>query len=365
MIDLERYRNRERVLALAEEIRGRGTSSPLRIMEVCGTHTMAIARFGLRGLLPDTVSLISGPGCPVCVTPVSVVDAAIELAGKDGVCVMTFGDMLRVPGSGASLETLKAEGADVRILYSAYDLLDAAEGEPDKRFVFISVGFETTTPGIALSILEAEKRGLKNLFFLPANRVIIPALHALCASDDAAIDGFLCPGHVSVIIGSDAYAPVADGYGKPCVVTGFEPLDILLGVNEILSQVERGEARVENAYPRAVTREGNREAVRVMEQVFRPVDAEWRGIGTIPASGLSLRPAYEKFDALARFSVEVHDTADPGGCRCGDVLRGIIVPTECGLFGKRCTPGTPVGPCMVSSEGSCAAYYKYGDGYDR
>jgi hydrogenase expression/formation protein HypD len=363
MIDLERYRDRERVLALADELRTRYRSADARIMEVCGTHTMAIARFGLRGLLPEGVSLISGPGCPVCVTPVSVVDTVIALARTKGVCIMTFGDMLRVPGSRSSLESLKAEGADVRILYSAYELLAAAEREKDTQFVFISVGFETTTPGIALTVMEAEKRGLENLFFLPANRVIIPALHALCGSGDVRVDGFLCPGHVSVIIGSEVYRAVAETYGKPCVVTGFEPLDILTGVKEILRQRERGEAGVVNAYPRAVRPGGNPEAMHAMDRVFQTVDAEWRGIGVIPESGLCLRPAYERFDACRRFDVEVRPSPEPKGCRCGEVLRGVIIPPECALFGGRCTPSTPVGPCMVSSEGSCAAYYKYGDGH--
>ena len=357
----EQYRSREQAAALAEKIRRVYPGGRVKLMEVCGTHTMAIARYALRDLLPEGLELVSGPGCPVCVTPVSVLDAALELAREPEVAVATFGDMMRVPGSQATLERIKAEGADVRMIYSAFQLLDAAEAEPETRFVFISVGFETTAPGTALCVEQARSRGLRNLFFIPANRLIIPALHALCGSSETDIHGFLCPGHVSVIIGWGAYREIADAYGVPCVVAGFEPVDILLGVYELVRRAARGEAGVCNAYPRAVTEQGNREARRVIDRVFRPVDASWRGIGTIPASGLGFRDEYEDMDALRHFDLRLRDAPEPPGCRCGDVLRGVIAPARCPLFGRRCTPADPVGPCMVSSEGSCAASFRYGD----
>ncbi len=356
----EPYRDRELVKTLERKIRDIYPGGTVRIMEVCGTHTMAIARYGLRGLFPDGLLLISGPGCPVCVTPSSIINAALDLAALSNVAVATFGDMMRVPGSGRSLEQIKAEGADVRVVYSTYELLDMASSEKDREFVFVSVGFETTTPGIALSILEAEKRGIKNLFFIAANRLVIPALEALCLSDDTRIDGFLCPGHVSVIIGWDAYRPIADRFHVPCVVGGFEPVDILTAVFEIVRRVSRGEAGVANTYKRAVSEKGNVRALDVMDRVFEPTDAEWRGIGKIPKSGLRLREEFTHLEALAHFGLRLVESPDPKGCRCSDVLRGVIIPPECALFGKRCTSENPVGPCMVSSEGSCAAYYKYG-----
>jgi len=359
-VDLSRYRNRERVQELAMRIRKDCLPGRLNIMEVCGTHTMAIARYGLRGLLPGGLRLVSGPGCPVCVTPTTIINASQKLSEIPGVVIATFGDMMRVPGTDKTLEERKAEGADVRVLYSVYDLLAMAEQLPEKDFVFISVGFETTTPGIALAVIETARRGLRNVFYLAANRLVIPALDALCSAEEISIQGFLCPGHVSVIIGSDAYLPIAEKFHVPCVVGGFEPVDILEAIHRIVVQVSGGEALVENAYPRAVSREGNRKAIEVIDRVFEPVDAEWRGIGTIPLSGLKLREKFKRFDALDRFEVELTATPEPRGCRCGDVLKGLLLPPECPLFGKRCTPVTPVGPCMVSSEGSCAAYHKYG-----
>jgi len=358
------FRSGEHVKTLAGMIRAAYPGGDRAIMEVCGTHTMAIARYGLRSLLPEGLRLVSGPGCPVCVTPASVVDAAVELCGMPKTAVCTFGDMMRVPGSGKTLEVCRADGADVRMLYSAGDAVDLARKEPGKRFVFISVGFETTTPGIALSLLEADRLGLTNLSFLTANRLVIPAMEALCASGDVRIDGFLCPGHVSVIIGSMAYSGIPRDFRIPCVVGGFEPVDVLAALYALVRQIARGEARVENAYARAVTGGGNRTAVEVMGKVFKAVDAEWRGIGTIPKSGLALRDEYRLFDALETFGIGLRPVPEPKGCRCGDVLRGLIIPPECALFGKRCTPEAPVGPCMVSSEGSCAAFYKYGGGLD-
>jgi hydrogenase expression/formation protein HypD len=374
---LAEFRRSDRVRALTGMIKECFRGGSVKIMEVCGTHTMSIARFGIKSLLPEGVRLISGPGCPVCVTPAPVVDAAVEIAGKARSVVASFGDMMRVPGSGKTLEVRRAEGADVRVVYSALDVLAMAEREPGKRFVFISVGFETTTPGIALAVMEAERRALGNLFFLTANRLVIPAMEALCRSGDVAIDGFLCPGHVSVIIGSDAYRGIVRDFGIPCVVSGFEPVDILIAILALLRQIARRKAGekidVENAYGRAVTGEGNRRAMEIMGKVFKVVDAEWRGIGAISRSGLALNDAFARMDALSVFGDELesgtriaHPAAAqegmPAGCRCGEVLRGRIIPPECPLFGKRCVPESPVGPCMVSSEGSCAAYFKYGSG---
>lgn len=359
MAGLEDYKKKEFVKVLGDKLKAIKLREPVKIMEVCGTHTMAIARYGLRGVLPEGAELISGPGCPVCVTPSTIIDAAQKLASLTGVVITTFGDLMRVPGSSRTLEQMKARGSEVRVLYSVFDILQMAKNEPDKNFVFVSVGFETTTPGIALTVLEAERCGLKNISILAANRLVIPALHALCRSGETKIDGFLCPGHVSVIIGSDAYLPVAEEHHVPCVVAGFEPVDILLAVYELILRISRGEDGVMNAYGRAVTKGGNRRAIDAMYSVFKPVDAEWRGLGVIPLSGLGLREEFLHLDALVHFGIEPEPVPDPPGCRCGDVLKGLISPPECKFYGNRCTPLSPVGPCMVSSEGSCAAYYKY------
>jgi hydrogenase expression/formation protein HypD len=358
-MDSQQYRDKELVKELTDRIAGSCPEGSVNIMEVCGTHTMAIARYGLRSLMPKDLRLISGPGCPVCVTPTSIINAAQELSKISGTVIATFGDMMRVPGTEKTLEERRAEGADVRVLYSAYDLLRMAEEEPDKAFIFISVGFETTTPGIALSVLETVARGLENVFFLAANRLVIPALKALCTSKEISVHGFLCPGHVSVIIGSDAYTPIARRFHIPCVVGGFEPVDMLIAICLLVRQIAEGEAMVENAYTRAVKPEGNSKALEAIDTVFEAADAEWRGIGTIPLSGLELKKEYAHLDALKKFDVELVSIPEPRGCRCGDVLKGLLIPPECPLFGARCTPASPVGPCMVSSEGSCAAYFKY------
>ncbi|MFW6138933.1 MAG: hydrogenase formation protein HypD [Spirochaetota bacterium] len=354
------YRDKDYVKTLAHRIHRIFPGRKLTIMEVCGTHTMAIARYGLRALLPSGLKLISGPGCPVCVTPASVIDAALKLSEIPDTVICTFGDMMRVPGSRGSLELKRAEGSDIRVVYSVRDMLELAEKGPGRKFVFISVGFETTTPGTALSVMEAAQMGLKNVFFLAANRLVVPAMDALMRSEEARIDGFLCPGHVSVIIGSGAYRGIASTYGVPCVVGGFEPVDILMAVHDIVDMAAQKKAGVGNAYPRAVTQQGNLRAQDIMYQVFQPVAAEWRGLGKIPDSGMALREPYVHMDALKEFSLELSVVPDPAGCRCGDVLKGVILPPQCSLFGKRCRPEHPVGPCMVSSEGSCAAYYRYG-----
>jgi len=331
----------------------------LAIMEVCGTHTVAIHRAGLRGLLPAQLKLVSGPGCPVCVTPQSYVDALIDLARRPGVCVATYGDMIRVPGRETTLERAQGDGARVAVVYSVMDALELARRRPDEQIVFAGVGFETTTPPTAVAVKLAREERLANFTALSAHKLILPAMAALLSGGQVLIDGFLLPGHVSVILGSDAYRPVAARFGKPCVVAGFEPQEMLDAIEMILAQLAAGRAEVENAYPRAVSAEGNRAAWAVIEEVFTPADTPWRGLGTIPGSGLALRDAFAEQDAARRFGITVTAREDDHGCRCGQVICGLIEPPECPLFASACTPASPVGPCMVSREGNCQAHYKY------
>ncbi len=330
-------------------------------MEVCGTHTMAIARSGIKKMLPKGVELISGPGCPVCVTSQGDIDRAIKIAGMKNVIMTTFGDMMRVPGSAGSLEGAKRDGADVRVVYSCLDALDIASANKDKKVVFMGVGFETTSPTVAAAVIEARKRALKNFYVLPDFKVIFPALEAIAGSKNLKIDGFICPGHVSVITGSVPYGEIAGKYGKPCVITGFEAADIINGIKRLVEQVKEGRGEVEIEYERAVTRDGNAKAKRVLGRVFEQEDAEWRGLGKIRKSGLRFRAEYAAFDAGKEFKIKTPKTISPKGCICGEVLQGIKTPKDCRLFGKRCTPTDPVGPCMVSSEGTCAAAYRYGE----
>ncbi len=338
--------------ALAERV------GPTKLMEVCGTHTMEIGRLGLRALLPRTVELVSGPGCPVCVTPGSVIDAAADIAVKERVTVLTFGDMIRVPGSRTSLERAAAEGGSVEEVLSAIQAVRMAAAAPTTRFVFVAVGFETTVPSIARAVTMAHEQNLRNIHFLASHRLVPPALDALVGEPDIGIRGFILPGHVSAVIGEAAYAALSKA-GVPGVITGFEPLDILSGIQAALEQLSNGTAEVVNAYRRVVRPEGNPMARELMGRVFEPVDAMWRGIGVIPRSGLALREQFQGFDACAEYRVRIDTEEMPGGCSCGDVLRGVVRPDQCPLFGSTCTPETPVGPCMVSSEGSCAAYYRY------
>lgn len=331
----------------------------IAIMEVCGTHTVSIHRAGLRGLLPAQLRLVSGPGCPVCVTPQSYVDALIDLAQRPGVRVATYGDMIRVPGVETTLERVQGTGARVSVVTSAMAALDLARSHADEEIVFAGVGFETTTPGAAVAIEMARDEAICNFSVLSAHKLIIPAMTALLSGGDVAIDGFLCPGHVSVIIGSEAYRPIAREFGRPCVVAGFEPQEMLDGIESILAQLVAGKAEVGNAYTKVVRPEGNRAAWALIEKVFRPADTPWRGIGTIPGSGLALRDACATWDAAKRFGIEITDVEDDHGCRCGEVICGLIDPPECPLFGAACTPASPVGPCMVSREGNCQAHYKY------
>jgi len=331
----------------------------LRLKEVCGTHTVAIHRYGLRSMLPPNIQLISGPGCPVCVSPVSYVDHAIALARAPEVVVTTFGDLMRVPGSTTSLEKERAAGGDVRVVTSPIESLDIAASEPGRQVVFLGVGFETTTPVIALAMNLALGRRLKNFTVLSGHKVVPPALRALVGSDGVEIDGFLLPGHVSAVIGSGPYQFLADEFEMPCVIAGFEPVDVLQGIEMLLRQVISGAPRVEIQYKRAVRPEGNPRAVAAMDEMFEPVDSNWRGIGDIPASGLGIRPERASLDAAVQIPVEVEPTREKKGCQCGQVLLGLRQPQECPLFGKVCTPREPVGACMVSSEGSCAAAFKY------
>jgi len=358
MKHMDEYRDRDVAQALSRKIK-EASQKPIRLMEICGTHTMAIFRHGIRSLLPDTVDLVSGPGCPVCVTAAEDMDRSIKLAGEPGVIVVTFGDMFRVPGSSSSLQAERAKGSDVRMVYSTFDALDIARNNPDHPVVFLGVGFETTAPTVAAAVKTARESKLENFFVLSAHKLLPPAMDALLSGGDLDIDGFICPGHVTTIIGTSSYQSVVDQYGVPCVVVGFEPLDILQGILMLVRQIEAGEARVEIQYVRGASPEGNPTALRIMNEVFEPCDTPWRGLGTIPLSGLAFREEYAAYDAGRRFDLNVPPAKEPPGCLCAQVLRGVAKPVQCKLFRAACTPRTPVGPCMVSSEGTCAAYFKY------
>jgi hydrogenase expression/formation protein HypD len=329
-------------------------------MEVCGTHTVEIFRHGIRSVIPGTIALLSGPGCPVCVTSISDVDKAISIAKRPGTVLVTFGDMMRVPGGKQSLLEARSEGADVRVMYSPMDALKLAQQEPGRQVVFFATGFETTSPLIAGTIVTAAQAGVKNFTIFSSHKTVPLALKALLDSPDVKVDGFILPGHVSTMIGLTPYEFVAAQYRKPSAVTGFEAHEIILGITMIVRQIAAGTARIENAYPQVVNQEGNPRAMAILNDVFEPSDAYWRGIGVLPGTGLKLRDRYQEFDAEVRFHPESTGIAEPELCSCGDILRGVKVPTECPLFGTSCTPDSPVGPCMVSTEGSCSAYHKYG-----
>ena len=333
---------------------------PIKLMEVCGTHTVEIFRHGIRDVIPRDITLLSGPGCPVCVTSVRDVDAAISIAKTPGVILTTFGDMMRVPGGEQSLLEARSEGADVRVLYSPLDTLALAQKEPDREVVFFGTGFETTSPLIAASIAHAEQAGIRNISAYAAFKLVPPALKALLDSPDVRVDGFILPGHVSTIIGAKPYEFVASHYKIPSVITGFEAREIIEGILMIVRQITQKKSAVEIQYRSVVHEEGNPRAVALLDKYFEPADAYWRGIGVIPNSGLKLRDQYSAFDALKKFKPAQSNASEPELCSCGDILRGVKIPTECALFGSGCTPENPVGPCMVSTEGSCAAYYKYG-----
>jgi len=353
------FRRSELAQGLISQIRQKSTT-PARFMEFCGGHTVSIFRYGIRQVLPETIEMVSGPGCPVCVTANADLDKAIALSQLPDVIITTFGDMLKIPGSRSSLQKVKAEGADVRMVYSTMDALKIAGENLDKSVIFIGIGFETTAPTIAASILQAVEAKMTNYYVLSMHKLCPPVIRAILDSGEVKLDGLVCPGHVSTVIGSHPWEFIAQDYGIPCVVSGFEPLDILQCVDMLTAQVENGESRVEIAYRRGVRPEGNRQAIKLMEQVFEPCPAQWRGIGEIPESGLKLREEYRSFDAELAFDFDPGHSYEPAGCICGEILRGVKTPADCKLFGKVCTPEEPVGPCMVSSEGSCSAYYLYG-----
>jgi hydrogenase expression/formation protein HypD len=355
---IDEYRDADAVRRLADVIRATVTR-PWTLMEVCGGQTHAIVRFGIDTLLPEGVTLLHGPGCPVCVTPIGQIDRAIELASMPGVTVCSFGDMLRVPGSSSSLLASRSRGGDVRIVYSPLDALEIARAEPDRQVVFFAVGFETTAPANAMAVHQALVSGVENFSLLVSHVLVPPAMEAILSAPDTRVQGFLAAGHVCTVMGYDEYEPLAKRYRVPIVVTGFEPVDLLHGIALCVAQLEEGRCEVENPYARSVKREGNTPARDLMGRVYRVVTRQWRGIGEIEQSGLALAPEYERFDAERRFSLSDHAPAESTECISGLVLQGLKKPRECPAFGTRCTPEHPLGATMVSSEGACAAYHRY------
>ncbi|MCB0220277.1 MAG: hydrogenase formation protein HypD [Chrysiogenetes bacterium] len=359
MKPLDPYRDPAAVRACAEQIAA-AVTRPWTIMEVCGGQTHAIVRYGLDSLLPKGLELVHGPGCPVCVTPGHVIDAAVDLAGREGVTLCSFGDMLRVPGNGGSLMDARAEGGSVEIVYSPLDALALAKENPGEDYVFLAVGFETTAPANAMAVAQAARAGVENFSILVSHVLVPPAMEAILSSPDNRVQGFLAAGHVCTVMGFEEYEPIAARHRVPIVVTGFEPLDILQGVLLCVRQLEAGEARVENQYARAVERGGNRPAQELIAEIFEVAPQHWRGIGELPASGLRLREKYARFDAARRFGLtEETDIDSAGECISGEIMRGVKKPQQCPAFGVRCTPERPLGAPMVSSEGACAAYYRH------
>jgi len=350
------FRNPEIARALIKKI-NQESHSPIQLMEFCGGHTSSIFRYGIRQAMPGTVNMVSGPGCPVCVTTTGDIDKAIALAQKPDTIITTFGDLMRVPGSYSSLERVKATGCDVRIVYSTMDALKIAEANSTQNVIFLGIGFETTAPTIAASILQALQKKVKNYYIFSMHKVCPPVIRTLLDSGEVNIQGFICPGHVSAITGSHAWEFIAKEYMIPCVVTGFEALDILQSVDMLIAQINEDRSEVEIAYRRSVCYEGNQSALKLMDMVFEPCGADWRGMGEIPDSGLKLRSTYRDFDAELTFPVTLEPVQEPKGCICGEILRGIKTPLLCPLFNQVCTPQNPVGPCMVSSEGTCSIYY--------
>ena len=355
---MEEYRDADIARSLVEKIKAQSVRN-IRLMEVCGTHTVSIFRSGIRSVLPETITLLSGPGCPVCVTDQQEIDAFVALARLDGAILATFGDLMRVPGTVSSLQKEKAAGRDIRVVYSTMDAIDLARKHPDREVIFPGVGFETTAPTIAAAIKAAQQMKLGNFSVYAAHKTVPPALNALMSSGLVNIDGFILPGHVSLVIGTDAYEPFFKTHQMPCVVAGFEPADILQAVWMLVEQIETRAPLLSNAYGRAVTPSGNEKAKALMAEVFEPADVAWRGIGVIPGSGLVIRDALAAFDAGKKFTLDLPDPIEPKGCACGEILTGVKTPPECPLYKTRCTPMEPVGACMVSSEGTCAAYYRY------
>ena len=361
---VDEFRDRDKATTLVREIttiaRTFRQDRPIQIMEVCGGHTHAIFRYGLEGMLPEQIELVHGPGCPVCVLPMGRIDDCLSIATQPSVILTTFGDAMRVPGSQGSLLQAKANGADIRMVYSPSDALAIARANPNREVVFFGLGFETTMPSTALTVLEAERDGISNFSVFCNHITIVPTMKAILDSADLRIDGFLGPGHVSIIIGTKPYEFIAQHYRKPMVVSGFEPLDVLQSIWMVLRQIAEGRAEVENQYARVVSAGGNAAALRAIETVYELREFfEWRGLGSIDFSGVRFRKAYERFDAECRFAVPNVQIADPAACQCGDVLKGALKPHQCKVFGTACTPETPLGALMVSSEGACAAYYRY------
>ncbi len=362
---IDEYRSPELVRALLQEIDRAAAllKRQVTIMEVCGSHTTAIGRFGIRALLPDTIRLVSGPGCPVCVTAGEDIDQALWLATQPDIIFTSYGDLLRVPGShGNSLEKIRAAGARIETVHSVLEAVALARENPNHKVVFMGIGFETTAPTAAAAILQLEKEQRKNFFLFSCHKLMPPVMQSLLNEKELAIDAFLCPGHVSTIIGARAYEFITAG-GRAAVIAGFEPVDILAAVKLILEELTNGVSGVKLAYQRGVNENGNPRARAVMAEVFEPETVVWRGLGEIPLSGLKLKEKFAGFDARRRFDLPARESAPPSTCRCGEVLRGLIRPDACALFGKTCNPATPFGPCMVSGEGSCAAYFRYPEGY--
>ena len=350
---------KELVIKLAELLKNRKLEKEIRIMEVCGTHTAEFFKTGVKDLFPEKLVLIDGPGCPVCVTPNHYLDRGIEIAKKHNTIVTTFGDMIKVPSSYSSLAKEKAEGMDVRIVYSPMDAIRIAEENPEREVVFFSVGFETTAPSEALAILAAKEKHVKNFSILSGNKLTPPAVEALLNSDEVHIDGFIVPGHVSAVIGRAPWNFIAQKFRKPGVISGFEAHDLITGVIMLVDMIEKSDIALKNNYPLVVREEGNKKAVEILYSVFEQSDSEWRGIGVIPGSGLKIKDEYALYDAEKKFPVTPPPVKEHAGCRCGDLLRGLITPPQCPLFGKVCSPENAIGPCMVSGEGPCSAYYKY------
>ena len=360
---LDEYRDARLVKAYAKKI-DQVTKKPWTLMEICGGQTHTILKYGLEELLPKELTIVHGPGCPVCVTPLVMIDKAISVALTPGVIFSSFGDMLRVPGSSDDLLSVKARGGDVRMVYSPLDAVALAESNPDKKVVFFAIGFETTAPANAMAVLDAERKGIENFSILCSQVLVPPAIEAILSSPHSRVQGFLAAGHVCTVMGFEEYIPLADKFQVPIVVTGFEPVDILEGIYLTVKQLEENRYGVENQYRRVVRKEGNPAARRVMSQVFRTVDRNWRGIGTIPKSGLALQSNYAKFDAELIFDVKKIVTEESRECIAGEVLQGLKKPVQCPLFGNKCTPEHPVGAPMVSSEGACAAYFRYNRQFD-
>ncbi len=358
---LTEFRQKEPVRGLIKKIRqlSQDIEKEILLMEVCGTHTMAVFRHGIKALLPKNLHLLSGPGCPVCVTANEYIDMAIAYSRQAKVILVTFGDMMKVPGSRSSLAEEASEGAQIRVVYSSLEALEVARRNPGYRIIFLGIGFETTAPTVAASILMASEEKITNYLVLSGHKIMPPVMRALVENHQIRIDGFLCPGHVSAITGSKIYGFLAQEYRIPCVVAGFEPLDILESIRLLLGQIRSGQARVDNEYRRAVTYEGNLKAQQLMKRVFTEQTTPWRGVGNIPQSGLRIREDYASFDIEAQFPIRVKESKDCPGCICGDILRGLRTPPDCSLFKKVCSPSHPLGACMVSSEGTCAAYHKY------